>query len=553
MTADSNQATQELSGASDAWGSFRSFLAWTLIFGLSYTQAPLYYSNQNQYFLHGLADAGRGYLHEDWLANTDDPTPLFSAAVAGVARWLHEYLFYLAYLLLLGTYFQSLMAMSDHLGPAKRSHLAHLVLATALVVIHAALTRWLSARLFGVDYPWYFQAGVAGQYLLGFGLQPSACGVFLLVSILAFVRDRPWQAATWACLAAVLHATYLLSAALLVVAYLGLLTRAGRVRQALLVGMWALLLVAPVVAYSVVTFAPTSPETFAEAQRILAHVRIPHHAEPERWFDSIAAAQVAWIITAILLVRNPKLRAVLLISFTGSLLLTMLQIVTGSDTLALLFPWRTSALLVPVATMVVFARLVDFAAARMGTPSPGQISAGQFACATALAACIVGGILISYAGLGFRTSPDELPLLEFVKANKKRGETYLLPVEVPKIGAGPRGAASTNFTPAPRRGKNGHLIAIDLQRFRLFTGAAIYVDFKSIPYQDGEVLEWHRRLLWARRVYEHSEWDADIIAEVRREGITHVVAPADRPQRGPGLTMIYEDAAYRLYRVAPKS
>src|SRR6266850_1468034 len=78
------------------------FVAWTLIFGLAYTQAPLYFSNQNQYFLHGMAQASRGYLNEDWLANTRDPTWAFSFLVMIVGQWLHEYLFYGMYLVLLG-------------------------------------------------------------------------------------------------------------------------------------------------------------------------------------------------------------------------------------------------------------------------------------------------------------------------------------------------------------------------------------------------------------------------------------------------------------------
>ena len=40
----------------------------TILFALAYTQAPLYYSNQNQYLLHGLATAGYGHLDGDWLA-----------------------------------------------------------------------------------------------------------------------------------------------------------------------------------------------------------------------------------------------------------------------------------------------------------------------------------------------------------------------------------------------------------------------------------------------------------------------------------------------------
>ena len=39
-------------------------------FALAHTQSPLFFSNQNQYLLHGLADAGYGHLSHDWLASS---------------------------------------------------------------------------------------------------------------------------------------------------------------------------------------------------------------------------------------------------------------------------------------------------------------------------------------------------------------------------------------------------------------------------------------------------------------------------------------------------
>jgi len=54
---------------------------WSILFTLAYAQSPLFSSNQNQYFLHGLANAGFGQLSEDWLANTLDPTPVFSKLI----------------------------------------------------------------------------------------------------------------------------------------------------------------------------------------------------------------------------------------------------------------------------------------------------------------------------------------------------------------------------------------------------------------------------------------------------------------------------------------
>src|SRR5262245_48475073 len=101
MTAPHVNTTIETSTEAAAASRSRQlgcFLVWALVFGLAYTQAPLYFSNQNQYFLHGMAQAGRGFLNEDWLAKTRDPTPAFSFLVMVVGHWLREYLFYGLYL-----------------------------------------------------------------------------------------------------------------------------------------------------------------------------------------------------------------------------------------------------------------------------------------------------------------------------------------------------------------------------------------------------------------------------------------------------------------------
>ena len=76
-------------------------------FAAAHTQSPLYYSNQNQYLLHGLADGGLGHLSHDWLARTTDPTPVFSALVSAGYRHLGEWSFQAAYFLLLVLYFLS--------------------------------------------------------------------------------------------------------------------------------------------------------------------------------------------------------------------------------------------------------------------------------------------------------------------------------------------------------------------------------------------------------------------------------------------------------------
>jgi hypothetical protein len=161
-----------------------------MILNRNCTRTATYYSNQNQYFLHGLANAGHGFLGDDWLANSADPTPIFSLLVAGTARFLHPWAFHVSYAILFGIYFTSLVGIFSCLAGERDTWKLRLVFMAVLVVLHSAAARWASQRLFGLDYPWYFQAGVAGQYVLGGMFQPSTFGVLLLLAIWLFIGDR---------------------------------------------------------------------------------------------------------------------------------------------------------------------------------------------------------------------------------------------------------------------------------------------------------------------------------------------------------------------------
>jgi hypothetical protein len=511
-----------------------------VVFAVAHTQSPLYYSNQNQYFLHGLATGGLGHLSHDWLAQTRDPTPLFSALVAAGYRYLGEWSFQAAYFLLLMGYFLSARWLVAALPgwPAPRS--VRLVFAAGFTAAHAAVVRLLAVHLSGVDYPWYLQAGVANQYLLGPGLQPSALGTLLLTAVAAFAHGRAILAGLLAAAACLFHSTYLLSAGFLVAGFLVELLRRGERRSALVTGGVALAAVLPVLAYVVTHFAPSSAATFAEAQRILVHVRIPHHAVIARWFAVVDGLQLAWVAVGWLLVRRTRLAVPLLTAATLGLILSLVQLATDSPTLALLFPWRISALLVPIATAVMTARLAALVPASRLVD--GLASLGLLLLAG-------GGVAVQLAGLGYRTNDAEVELHAFVRGHAGPDDVYLLPVQIPALSTG-RGSASTTFTPPPRPKPGSNLIPVDWQRFRLHTGACIYVDFKSVPYADAEVVEWLRRMRQAETWYA-GDWNAPHRRdELLREGITHVVTQADRPITADYLDEIPNvSSAYRLYRV----
>ena len=325
-------------------------LAWGTLFGLAYGQAPLYTSNQNQYFLHGLAQAGRGNLGQDWLANTADPTPLFTGLVRLTAGLLDERLFYLYFLLLAAVYLHSLWGIADRLFGLSSSGGRSLLFLATFFVLHSAGLRIALGRFAGGGWEYLFDGGVAGQRLLGTVLQPSTFGVLLLLGVDQFLRGRPYRAAAAAAVSALLHPTYLLCAAVLVGSMVWLLYRRERnLRMPLWAGGLALALVLPALVYNARTFLPASPA----ALQILAQVRLPEHAVVAEWIDPAAAVKLAVILLAIYLVRGSPLSAILAVGAGAALLLTVVQLLTGSHSLALLFPWRITTYLVPLASAVL--------------------------------------------------------------------------------------------------------------------------------------------------------------------------------------------------------
>jgi hypothetical protein len=525
------------------WWWYGEGLVFAVTFALAHTQSPLFYSNQNQYLLHGLAAAGVGYLQHDWLANTRDPTPLFSYLVAvGYAHFGPVFL-HVAYFVLLLVYFLSFRWLVSTLPFWRDTLSARWGFAALFTTAHAAGPRLLSVTLTGTDYPWYLQCGVANQYLLGPGLQPSAFGVLLVSGLAAFAQGRGILAALLTAVACVFHFTYFLPVILLVLGYivvtLGERSDPGSGGRAFGMMVAASILSLPLAVYALFTFGSANPQTWSEAQRILVEVRIPHHAVIDRWFAGPDAFQLLWIAGGLWLVRRCDWGRALIVAALVGLVLSLVQYGTDSHLLALLFPWRISALLVPTATAIIVVRLTLSLVAFAGVTYGFGILIGGLG---------VIGVMTMLQGWGYQMSAEEEGLLTYVREHVQEGETYLLPIRFPAVRQG-RGTASTTFTPPPRPRPGSPLIPVDLQRFRLATGAPIYVDFKSIPYYDAEVLEWYRRMKQCEEWYAGGWESLQRREELRAEGITHVVTPTAQPLAADYLRIVYRDHAYILYRI----
>src|ERR687884_98797 len=102
-----------------------------LVFALSFPQWPLYSSHQNTYLLHGLANAGMGFLRLDWLAHTTDPFPAFSVLVSLTLRTLGENAFYFFFIAILAIYGYSILGIASEvfgINSASEKYLTYFVL-----------------------------------------------------------------------------------------------------------------------------------------------------------------------------------------------------------------------------------------------------------------------------------------------------------------------------------------------------------------------------------------------------------------------------------------
>jgi hypothetical protein len=121
------------------------------------------------------------------------------------------------------------------------------------------------------------------------------------------------------------------------------------------------------------------------------------------------------------------------------------------------------------------------------------------------------------------------PLGAHVARHKRPGDVYLLPVGT-------------------------RLVQIEeWASFRLRTGAPIYVDLKSHPLRDREVIAWWTRVQTARQAYRYGFPSCEGLRALQRSaGITAVVVSTAAPPPGacPELQLVYRDPDWSLYRLA---
>jgi len=385
----------------------------------------------------------------------------------------------------------------------------------AFILLHSTVLRFLLLRLFGGDWSYLFEGGVAGQRLLGPIFQPSTFGVFLLLSIYLYLKDRKNLAVLSAALAATFHPTYLLSAAALTLAYLiDTFRDQKKIGPVVRLGMLALAAVTPILIYTILNFWGGNSEIDAAARSILVNVRIPPHAIVSEWFNATVVVKLAFMGVGLFLARRHRLFGLLLVPICLSIGLTVVQVISKSDFLALIFPWRLSTWLVPVSVGLILGKLATGISPRTAISLERTIKTAGFVLIGLAAAA---GMIRTYLESNAWRELSYRPLEAYAASHRQAGQQVLIPSNI--------------------------------YDFRLETGVPIYVDFLSIPYQSAEVVEWDRR--FHQETYFYQGGDCERLSEFSRDGVTQVVLPVDFPRVCPQLVEIYKDNAYGLYSLTP--
>jgi len=487
-----------------------------ILFGLAYSQAPLFYSNQNTKFISGLALAGYRDVAADWMARITDPFPLFSHLL----KWQYQLLglyagVHLSFLLVLALYGVSGVLLAKTIFTRDEESRRPILMFSLL---------WLLFNTVGIRslWPGISPEGLASQYLIRNYYQPCCLGVLLFIGIFAYTSGRSLLAAACFVLAPLFHPTYLISSLLIATAIT--LLPANR-SLGISSGKRLLLISLVVMALSIYAvwnmnlLTSGDPLIREKAHRILAEVRIHQHAVPSEWS---LAKTIKFFIFGFAAAWFGRKR------FLGQLLLVMLLAVAATvlwaifdynPTFAVIAPWRASVFLAPLSWIILLTILAKFLTqtSRWNT----QLSTDSLR-----RGIIIFGIVGSFAGVAVtvfsyqdKTKEDYYPISRFLEGYHKSGNQYLVP--------------------------------LDQMSIRLEAGVPVYATWRSHPTKDSEFLDWYKRTEIASSIYDKpkDQAQAQLSALIESRSVTHVVWPAAKgifPYSRMGQ-QVYKDRHFSLW------
>lgn len=88
--------------------------------------------------------------------------------------------------------------------------------------------------------------------------------------------------------------------------------------------------------------------------------------------------------------------------------------------------------------------------------------------------------------------------------------------------------------------------AVYSDNFRLTTGLPIFINWKTHPYKDFEVIEWYEKLKQNDAFYAHDMTKKEMMQFLQKNKITHVLSPLDFALEGK---IIFQNTAVKIIAI----
>lgn len=454
-----------------------------LIFFISRESYPLFYSNQNTYFPHGLVIGGKESLINDWYSNTT-PLHISFTLLISCLESLHFLKFgvvlfesFLTFCMLVGIVLLINWLIKDlkvdifDQNTFKQYTL--LIISLFIVIFLNNLTIYsfffepIYEKLRILDFwqeIWEF-SGVANQYVYGGYFQPSEFGVLIFLAIILVAYKKNMHAVVCLGLSSLFHSSYMLHTTIIVsIIVVSTLFRKNKPRCAIKIIIVYSLIILPVLLYTILIFYNSSMSQ--EAINVLANYRIPHHVFPSYWWNKYELTRLTIMVIASIILflkkKNYLFSQIIILSTTYILMSILIGYITNNAKWGLLFPWRASAYIFPISLIVLFSYVFFQLIYLLRFNKKSNLN-------NFLRSFLILSITISI-----------ISILVFDKNNEKNiPREYNNLVEKIKLLTQPEDVI---------------LIPIEWQDFRLLTDRAVYIDHKSHPYTSKEILEWKDRI-----------------------------------------------------------
>jgi hypothetical protein len=490
-----------------------------LTFGLVISTTPpkpLFYANQNTYFIHGLASIDFGNLGNDWLAKTKDPFPVFSYLVKVLYPIGGKISFVVMYYLVLVVYFWTLFGIIINILNLT-SFYSKLFVYLIIIFLYSNELTLLATKYLNFYLTSFFTDGVAGQYLIGKSFEPSIFGVFIFISLYFFIKRKIRLSIIFLIITVYFHASYLLSVLIFFTSYCVYLILHKYKNLYKIIFIFIFLMV-PVIIFYMSFYLPLE-STGVDAKKILYNYRIPHHANIVYWLNIESTLKYLLLVLSIFFIKNRKFKIILIIPVVLLIILSIIQLITNSIELGLLFPWRISVILMPLLSIILMYNLTF-------------------------------GLLENYLSANTK-SYLIFPMISLIFLFS------ILGIKNYKIYANTHTSYITdkvfNFVRQNRQIYDQYVVPLQMENFRLETGVPVFIDFKSHPYKSEELVEWYSRVILADKIVNcDSTLNTCVISTlIKKYNVTHLLLEKYKIQENIKLfkSYLYEDDFYIILKL----